>query len=168
MTDRTTTFSLAVVEGIYLADLVDQFTRVLADSDATDPGIQRLTPDVYPDDAKASADFSSMTHDDLIEQRRTDAALVRAELDPLLSTASEALIDEEGSEQRELRIPVDDLEAWLRTLAALRLVIATRLDITTEDVAPAGDDLRLNVYDWLGYRLEQLVLLADAEDDEPA
>jgi Tfp pilus assembly protein PilN len=40
--------------------------------------------------------------------------------------------------------------AWLRTLTAVRLVMATRLGITTE--AEQDDDPRFGVYNWLGFR----------------
>ena len=50
--------------------------------------------------------------------------------------------------------------AWLRTLAAIRLVLASRLGIeVAEDHDP--DDPRFGIYDWLGYRLDGLVAAVD-------
>ena len=43
----------------------------------------------------------------------------------------------------------------MRTLTAIRLVIASRLGIEDEDDRDE-DDPRFGVYDWLGYRLEGL------------
>ena len=60
----------------------------------------------------------------------------------------------------QLRLDPEDLQAWLRTLAALRLVLASRLGITTEDDHD-GDDPRFGIYDWLGFRLDGLVRAAD-------
>ena len=59
-----------------------------------------------------------------------------------------------------LRLDPEDLRAWLRTLAALRLVLASRLGIKTED---DHDDAspRFGIYDWLGFRLDGLVRAAD-------
>ena len=63
-------------------------------------------------------------------------------------------------------IATADVDAWLRTLTAIRLVVATRLGITSDD-EQSGDDGRHDVYDWLGYRLELLIEAADEECDLP-
>ena len=44
----------------------------------------------------------------------------------------------------------------MRTLAAVRLVLAERLGIRQDGDDP-GEDPRAFVYDWLGYLLESLV-----------
>ena len=54
----------------------------------------------------------------------------------------------------------------MRTLAAVRLVVASRLGIETEDddaEARADDDEdgRFGVYDWLGFRLDGIVQALD-------
>ncbi len=64
----------------------------------------------------------------------------------------------------QLRLDPEDLQAWLRTLAAIRLVLATRLGIKTEDDHDE-DDPRFGIYDWLGYRLDGLVRAAEARTD---
>lgn len=165
MTAHTMLLSLAVVEGIHLAELIDQFTEVLTDSGSgSDPAIERLTPIAYPEDADASADFAHATREDLLDRRRTDAATMRHALAPLLVTAPGDLADHEGIEEREIAIRPEDLDAWLRTLTSLRLVIATRLDITADDDDHDPEDSRYGVYDWLGYRLDQLIAIADDYD----
>lgn len=167
MTDRPLPFSLAVVEGFHLAELIDQLTSVLADSDAgSDPAVERLVPQAYRDDAEASAEFAYATRTDLLERRRADAVSVRSALAPLLITSPEDLDEDDGIEERDVPIPAEDLDAWLRTLTTLRLVIATRLDLTAADDEHDPEDPRFHVYDWLGYRLDGLVALADARDDE--
>jgi len=161
--------SLAVVEGIHLAGLVDEFESILTtQDDAPDPGLTRLTPDPYPEDSDASREFSSATHDDLLDRRRADAVLVRAGLAPFLTTAAEDLAEDDALAPRDVEIPVLEIDAWLRTLTALRLVIATRLDITSDDDDHDLEDPRFGIYDWLGFRLDGLIALADAADERPA
>ena len=58
-------------------------------------------------------------------------------------------------------IPGEAIDAWLRTLTALRLVIANRLGIESDDDTHDPEDPRYGVYDWLGYRLDGLVRAAD-------
>ena len=166
MNDGAIHFSLAVVEGIHLAGLVEEFTDVLTSfGEEPDPGLGRLTPDPYPDDAEASAEFAAATRDDLLDRRTSDAAIVRSDLTPFLATAAEDLAEDEALAPRDVVIPASDIDAWLRTLTALRLVIATRLDITADDDEHDLEDPRFGVYDWLGFRLDGLIALADAQDD---
>ncbi|GGD77222.1 DUF2017 family protein [Microbacterium murale] len=165
MTDAVIRLPLAVVEGIHLAGLVEEFTDVLAGfDDEPDPGLVRLTPDPYPEDAEASAEFAAATHDDLLDRRTADAAVVRNGLTPFLTTAAEDLADDDALARQDVVIAASDLDSWLRTLTALRLVIATRLDITAEDDEHDLEDPRFGVYDWLGFRLDGLIALADAQD----
>src|SRR5690606_18638380 len=145
----------------------DQLTGVLTDADtSSDAAVERLTPGAYPDDAEASAEFHHATRTDLLDRRRADAASVRRALESLLVTAPEDLVGDEGIEERDVLISEQDVDAWLRTLTTLRLVIATRLNITAADDEHDLEDPRFHVYDWLGYRLDGLVALADAQDDE--
>ncbi|MDQ0645680.1 DUF2017 family protein [Microbacterium murale] len=168
MTEDFIRLRLAVVEGIHLAGLVEEFTDVLASIDEEpDPGLARLTPDAYPDDADASTEFAAATHDDLLDRRTSDAAVVRSGLTPFLATAAEDLAEEDALAPRDVVIPASDIDAWLRTLTALRLVIATRLDITADDDDHDVEDPRFGVYDWLGFRLDGLIALADAHDELP-
>ena len=50
-----------------------------------------------------------------------------------------------------------DVQAWLRHLTDLRLVIAARLQIEEDDDVGLGDDALLDLYDWLGYLQGTLV-----------
>lgn len=166
MSDAAIRLPLAVVEGIHLAGLVEEFTDVLAGFDEDpDPGLARLTPAPYPDDAEASAEFAAATRDDLLDRRTADAAVVRHGLTPFLSTAADDLAEDDALARRDVVIPASDIDAWLRTLTSLRLVIATRLDITADDDDHDLEDPRFGVYDWLGFRLDGLIALADAQDD---
>lgn len=149
---------VTAIEERHLAQLLDDFVELIDTSrDSVDPAIARLTPNPYPDDIDSATDFADTTRDDLLDRRLTDARRVRATLgdvdDDIESLTRGALFP------KELIVPVDLVDAWLRTLTAIRLVIATRLDITTDD--DPGVDGDHDVYDWLGYRLELLVQAAD-------
>lgn len=158
--DRTV-ITLSRLEARALSDLISQFAALLAaPSPEGDDALARLTPSPYPDDDNAAAEFHAATAGDLLDRRQTDALRMLADLAPSFASDDETATD-----------PVDDLvdisfddeggQAWLRTLAALRMVIAVRLGIDTEANAsrPAEDpdEERFAVYDWLGYRLELLV-----------
>lgn len=164
MTPRLVVLEITRLEAAHLAGLVTQFAELVDAPDTTsgDPAIDRLVPDAYDDDADAAREFRSLTQDDLLANRRRDAATVLSSLqdaaeipddpdDPVLMETVEIGLDPEAA------------HAWLRTLAAIRLVLATRLGITTpQDHDP--DDPRFGIYEWLGYRLDGLVA---ALDDRP-
>ncbi|KJQ52919.1 DUF2017 family protein [Microbacterium sp. SA39] len=153
---------LALLEGIHLGRLVDDFVELLTDRDPDDSAVQRLTPSAYPDDRDAAESFAASTRDDLLNRRITEAATVRKELSPFVADV-ESLSEDDAMAPRDLVIAEDDLDAWLRTLTAIRLVIAERLGITSED--QQADDGRGDLYDWLGYRLEVLIQAADDADE---
>ncbi|WP_194419702.1 DUF2017 family protein [Microbacterium abyssi] len=162
--------SLAPIEGLHLAGLVDQLTDVIAAADdLPDPGVARLTPDPYPEDAEASAEFTTATRDDLLDRRTADAAVVRRALDAFVD--DEIADDDESEDDEPDHIDVvirrGELDSWLRTLTALRLVIATRLGITDDDEERDPDDPRFGVFDWLAFRLDGLIAIADGLDDVP-
>ncbi|WP_439902488.1 DUF2017 family protein [Microbacterium azadirachtae] len=148
---------MQAIEAQQLAELVDQFLELLRDTEiGQDAALDRLTPSVYPQDPEASAEFAEATSADLLDRRAADARVVRDGL--------QAAADDDAPMPEELVIRDADVDAWLRTLAALRLVIASRLGIENQP-APDPEDPRLGVYEWLGYRLDLLVEAADALDD---
>jgi hypothetical protein len=171
---RIVVLELTRMEAAHLAGLVTQFAELLADAESTaarDPAIARLVPDAYADDAKAAQEFREMTESDLLERRRQDAgavlaslgdaALLPADLEPDAEPGSEPG-DQALMEVGELVLDTDAVQAWLRTLAAIRLVLASRLGIRTEEDHDA-DDPRFGVYEWLGYRLDGLVRAASGD-----
>jgi hypothetical protein len=139
----------------------DAFEALVADLDVDsdepevpeDPVLKRLFPDAYPEDATASSDFRRFTERDLKAKKVADAQLV---LDRLAGTELGA---------RDLRIPRDEVEAWLRTLTSVRLAVATRLGISDAEAADElsalpEDDPRsflVSVYDWLGFAQETMI-----------
>ena len=155
MTRAQVSMELTLLEAAHLTDLVTQFEELVHERAADDPAVRRLVPDAYRDDPDAAAEFRGLTQDDLLTRRATDAAVVRAslrndgrELDPALLDRTEA------EDSLVVELGPDMAGAWLRTLAALRLVLAERLGITD---AEQDDDPRYGVYEWIGYRLDILV-----------
>ncbi|MBO9627044.1 MAG: DUF2017 family protein [Microbacterium sp.] len=163
MTGRRVPVVIAPVEAVQLAHLLADFRELVHDGgDNGDPAVDRLAPRAYPDDDDASAQFRSATRGDLLSRRAADAAVVEATITPLRD-AAEGMSDEEVFTERLIEIDEADVDAWLRTLTALRLVVATRLGIV-DDGDERDDDPRARVYDWLGYRLETMVQAADDLD----
>ncbi|WP_221584222.1 DUF2017 family protein [Microbacterium sp. G2-8] len=162
MTDQLVILTLTRIEATHLVDLVSQFrTLVTEQSTDEDPALDRLTPDAYPDDAAESQEFRHVTRGDLLGRRAHDAAVVMGALERI----EHADLDE-ALAPVDISIAGDELDSWLRTLAALRLVLASRLGID-DDHAHDSEDPAYGLYEWLGYRLEGLVQVADerAEDE---
>ncbi|WP_308291720.1 DUF2017 family protein [Microbacterium jejuense] len=161
MTGRTVVLEVARLEAAHLSALVAQFADLVDGSTPAheDPALARLVPTPYPDDDEAAREFRTLTETDLLTRRRADAEIV------LFSLAEAAGIPDDPDnpallEQVEIRLEPETVRAWLRTLAAVRLVMAERLDITRpEDHDP--DNPRFGIYDWLGYRLDGLVASFD-------
>lgn len=141
-----------------VSDPFEEWSRDLAGEPdqpetADDPVVRRLFPDAYPHDAAASADFRRFTERDLKVKKISEATLV---LERLQAT-------ENG--RHEVRIPMSEVDVWLRTFTSLRLAVATRLGITdaesADDLAMLPDDdpraFMVSVYDWLGFAQETLI-----------
>lgn len=119
-----------------------------------DPVMARLFPEAYPQDSKASAEFRRLTDRSLRDKKVQDAEVA---LQRLAET-------QDGSE--ELRIPVEEVDQWLRALTSIRIAVAGRLGIKdnadAEELAEIPDDdpraFMASVYDWLGYAQETLVM----------
>lgn len=120
--------------------------------DSDDPILRRLFPDAYVDDPEASYDFRRFT---IAEQRREKVADCATVLEDL------RLLSVSG----RVGIADDRVDAWMRTLNNLRLVLAVTMGISDEisasEAAEApADDPRAMVHDyysWLGWMLESLM-----------
>ncbi len=139
----------------------DPFEAIVADLEVEpeepeqleDPVLKRLFPAAYPHDSTASADFRRFTERQLKAKKVADAQVV---LDRLAGT-------EQG--RHELRVPPEEVDAWLRTLTGVRLALATRLGITDAEAAdqlaqlPDADPraFLVSVYDWLGFAEETMI-----------
>ncbi len=121
--------------------------------DRTDPLVARLFPNAYMGDDEASSDFARFTEYEQRAQLARDFAIVTG---ALAGT-------EDGA--NDLRVFEDEAPSWLRTLSALRLSLATRLDIVNEEslerLETLGDDdpdaFGYEIYEWLGFVMETLL-----------
>jgi len=123
-----------------------------------DPAVRRLLPDASRDDAEVSAEFRRLTEDDL--RARKLARLAR-----LWSDLSDPAADD------VLRIPPARAPEVAATLTDVRLVVAERLGVTTDEdaerlyeeaAAPGADAARhylVSVYAALTWLQESLVTL---------
>jgi hypothetical protein len=124
------------------------------DPDPDDPAVERLFPDVYPEDPDQEAEF----------RRFTEADLRSAKLDQARTVLSD-LLDGGG----EVRLPEEKADLWLRALTDIRLALGTRLgveddtDIVAELDAAVGRNpesprvVQLGVYAYLTELQESLV-----------
>lgn len=158
MSERIVVLEISGLEALHLAGIVGQFRDLLADTrSAADPAVTRLLPDAYPDDEAASEEFRRLTGGDLLERRGQDAATVLRTLG-----IDGADLDPTSDPDATIAVALGEGEAlaWMRTLSAVRLVLATRLGIRSED-DHQPDDPRFGVYDWIGYRLDGLMTALD-------
>ncbi|WP_432558424.1 DUF2017 family protein [Granulicoccus sp. GXG6511] len=113
------------------------------DDEVSDPAMQRLFPNPYPHDAQAASDYRRYAEGDHRRRKLDDARVVRRCL----------------ANGLPVRIVEDDVDPWLKTLNALRLVLATRLGLDDEEAVEEmhrlpDDDPRVMmgaVMDWLAY-----------------
>lgn len=165
-TPRTVVVTITRVEALHLRGLVAQFVDLLARTDdaASDPAVARLVPSAYPDDAEAADQFREVSQPELLRRRAEDAAVVLADLaDAGDAVDPAALRTEEAWEELAIVLDPERTASWLRTLSAVRLVLASRLGITSEnDHDP--DDPGFGIYEWLGYRLDGLVNAATPDE----
>jgi hypothetical protein len=149
------------IEALHLRELVAQFVDLLSDPTEDDPAIARMTPNAYPDDPDAARDFRSVTEPELLRRRTDDAGAVLADLTVAGDVTDPSdLPMEDAISGIVITLEPDRASAWLRTLAALRLILASRLNIVSEDDLDP-EDPRFGVYEWLGYRLDGLVRSMD-------
>jgi len=124
------------------------------DPDPDDPAVERLFPDVYPEDPVQQAEF----------RRFTEADLRTAKLDQARTVLTDLL---EGG--GEVRLKEERAELWLRALTDVRLALGTRLGVADDTELRAEIDeavgrnpdsprvVQLTVYAYLTYLQESLV-----------
>lgn len=108
----------------------------------TDPALARLLPDAYRDDSDAASDYRRFTEVGLVERKISNAR-----------TVAMSLTSNPTGPRRTIavRLSDDDVQCWLRSLTDLRLVLAQRLGIESDDDDTTGDETMAMIYDWLGY-----------------
>jgi hypothetical protein len=141
-------------ERAVLGDAARDLAELLGTADETragDPALRRLLPDGYRDGEDA-AEFAEWTRNDLTSGKIEIARSLAAALDG-------------AGDDGEVALDRDGVTRWLRGLTDLRVVLAERLAIRTDDDAvpetPGGA-----VYWWLGETQEMLVATVDRWDAE--
>ncbi|MFY0405709.1 DUF2017 domain-containing protein [Solicola sp. PLA-1-18] len=139
--------------------LFDQLAPAASHLPPEDPVLHRLLPDGYSDDDEASGDFRRYTERGLSTAKVANAevvieSLVRGGMDP----------DDADTAPVEVELDPGEVQSWLRSLTDLRLALAVRLGIETEEDAEAASEsddeqtvVMSDIYDWLGYVQETLV-----------
>jgi hypothetical protein len=133
---------LSDTERELLRRLPNELLALLA-ADPDDPSLERLRPSAYEDDAEAEGEYRRLMDGELQEGRR-------AALRVLAETATRD------------RLTPEELDAWLRALTDLRLVLGTRLDVTEDtyarEIDPGEPDAHeLAVFAYLSWLQEQAV-----------
>lgn len=171
MPDGTLKAELDAEEAVLLQSLAGQVSELVADAalrraqgvtstssaqrstsstSEVDAAVARLLPDAYPEDSEASAEFRRFTESGLAERKVANADTVMRSLAGSGVTGN---------------VTLDDAEAlsWLRCLTDIRLTIASRLGIETEDdeAGRSIDPLMREIYDWLGFVQNSLIEALD-------
>lgn len=131
-------------EALLLQNLAAQVSDLLRNGNGNDPAIVRLLPDAYPQDHVASAEFRRYTASGLVDRKVLNADIV-------LTTLTSAI------ETGVVRLNEQEAQAWLRSLTDIRLTIASRLGIETDDDVSSDDSVLQDLYDWLGFIQNSLV-----------
>ncbi|CAN5143789.1 hypothetical protein BH11ACT5_BH11ACT5_04810 [soil metagenome] len=105
-----------------------------------DPALARLLPDAYRGDAEAASEHRRFTELGLVDRKVANAHTVIRTVDTTVTVLDHS-----------------DVQAWLRHLTDLRLVLAARLQIEDDGYQGNGDEGMLDLYDWLGYLQGTLV-----------
>jgi hypothetical protein len=142
-------------EARVLRQCVAELAALLSnDPDPDDPAVERLFPDVYPEDPEQEAEFRRFTEPDLLAAKLEQASAVLSDL-----------VEQGG----EVRLPEEKADLWLRALTDVRLALGTRLGIEDETDIHAELDAavgrnpssprggQLSVYAYLTYLQESLV-----------
>ena len=139
-----------------LRKVASEIVALMTDGfDHTDPVVERLFPDVYPDLPEDAAEFRLYTESDLKSGKIDQAGAILAKLP-------------EGG-PGEVRLDGEEAECWLRAINDARLAMGTRLELTGDtDISDELDDavlhdptssrvFQLSVYAYLGYLQESLL-----------
>ena len=131
-----------------------------------DPVLRRLLPDAYRNDQEDSGEFRRFTERSLTSAKVLNAeTLIGSLVDGGLTFGE--LPDEDG-DPVEVELDADEVQAWLRALTDVRLSLAVRLGIETDEdtmlVAQSDDEAvaaMSDIFEWLGYVQETLVAALD-------
>ena len=120
--------------------VVDLAQQLDVELESDNPNLQRLFPTAYSNDPDKDAGYQVLARGELVESRRTS-----------LTTVIESVDDDE--------INGATLQAWMRVVNDLRLVLGTNLDVgESEDWQPPPElEPVYVVYQWLSLLLSHIV-----------
>lgn len=131
-----------------------------------DPVLRRLLPDAYRDDPDDAGEFRRFTERSLTSAKVLNAEVLIGSLIDGGLTFGE--LPDEDDEPIEVELDDDEVQSWLRALTDIRLSLAVRLGIETDEdslLAEESDDettvAMFGMYDWLGFVQETLVAALD-------
>lgn len=132
-----------------------------------DPALARLLPDAY-EDASASSAFRRVTEQGLINQKLEDALTVST----AISAGSPDNANVERAHGSDVTINAETFGPWVRTMTALRLSIAARLGITSEDdyavIAEQSEhDNTMLIYNWIAAIIDLILRYSQVLDEDP-
>jgi hypothetical protein len=125
-------------ERALLGQLIGQLRELLSTDSAA---LARLFPPPYGDDEERNQGYAALAGSELVERRL-------AALDVVGSTLEETVLSQE------------QLEAWMRSINDVRLVLGTILDVDDSHVPPPADSDELPMYaayEYFGMVLEHIV-----------
>jgi len=140
--------SFAPEEARLIVQLTGQIGAMLAEPGADDAALRRLLPDAYRDDAEAAEEFRRFTAEGLADRKVLNGQTVAASLADASGAASAV----------KVRLDEQQAQAWIRAISDIRLTIATRLGIERDDDRPKPDEPLGDIYDWLAFVQESLVV----------
>lgn len=130
-----------------------------------DPVLLRLLPDAYRNDQEEAGEFRRLTERSLTSAKVENAeTLIGSLVDGGLETGSHT----DRETQIEVELDPGAVQAWLRSLTDIRLSLAVRLGIETDEdamlIGQSEDEATAamsEIFDWLGYVQESLVSALD-------
>lgn len=131
-----------------------------------DPVLQRLLPDAYRDDPEDAGEFRRFTERSLTSVKVQNAeALIGSLVDGGLTFGA---MPDEDDDPVEVELDAEEVQAWLRALTDVRLSLAVRLGIETDEdtllVGQSEDEAiaaMSDIFEWLGYVQETLIAALD-------
>ncbi len=138
------TINLGADEREVLAALAPQLREALGSADA--PSLRRLFPPAFSseDDRERQEEYARLMHDDLVERHA-------GALEVLERTAAAS------------ELSADELESWAKALNQLRLVLGPRLDVSEDDDPRLATDPEHQLYGFLGYLQESVIMALSAD-----
>lgn len=131
-----------------LAAQVVELLETRADA-SPDAALKRLLPEAYRDDAEAAAEFRRFTSEDIAARKVANA---RTLIDCVRDAAA-------ATSATKVALDAAEAQAWIRALTDIRLSIGARLGIETDEAALEQGEPMVEVYHWLGFAQESLVVV---------